>query len=252
MIERLKLLDEKSKLELRNYLTRTKQVVFPRTIENFLGALDSIFQSEIKNRRYQLADKLGRSEDIKEKFRRKEKKYHEQSIQRIDTTLRIFKAERKIIKPEKLKKMDEVIKDKELFKEIREKSIEALEDTFLEGSEDPNSAMEVIEIFSDVFKKVEERGEVNGLFDYMEEQLEELKRVRSEEKDRGREKYSPLPWHKIVALSLLLGGIAVIVIACFVTSRITESWVVFWGCVFGSITIADPVIKWVIKILAWC
>ncbi|MFX0142161.1 MAG: hypothetical protein ACFFDN_51460 [Candidatus Hodarchaeota archaeon] len=46
MINIINSLDKKSKIELRNYLTRSKKVVIPRTMENFLGALDSIFQTE--------------------------------------------------------------------------------------------------------------------------------------------------------------------------------------------------------------
>lgn len=247
MIEKLKLVDEINRPALRRFVISAEKVGYPRTIESFLWAQDSIFQSEVKNRRYKLAEKLGKSNEVKEKFQRKERKHHERSIQRINKTIKIFKAERKIMKSENLKKMDEIIKNKELIKKIREDSIEALKNGLLESSEDPDNAMEVIEIFSKVFNEVEERGDVNGFFDSIEEQLEELKRVRSEEKDRGREKHSPIPWWKVAALWVAIGAAVGIVIYCAATN-----WANFWTClgqVFGA---WSWVYAAVYEVLRWC
>lgn len=249
-VESLKLFDKESKRAIRRFLTRAERLGFPRSTENFMGALDSIFQTELNNRQHRLAIMLEREEDIKEKFRRKEEKHHERSIQRINETQKIFKAERKIIKAKYLKQMDEIIKDKETFGKIRDKSIETLQNTFLESSVDPNNAMEVLEIFSDVFNKIENKREINGLFDYIEEQLEELKRVRSEEKDRGRENHSPLPWHKILALGAWLGLSIGTVIVCWIYSW--GNWLNFSYCMIGALSLTAATIAVIKAILLWC
>lgn len=253
MIERLRTADKKQKSIFRGLVTQVEHIGIPLTVENLLGALDSTFDSDIKNRRYQLAEKLGSSEEIKENLRRKERKYHDRSIRRINKTLQIYKAERIRISPEKLKKMDEVIKDKVKFKKVRDLSIDMLKDTFLEGleSEDPDVAIEVIEIFSDVFKKVEERGDVKGLYDYIEEQIEELKRARSEE-NRGREKRSPLPWHKIAGICFFAGVFAGLVIWCIVAFLAQENWGGVAACILTSIGAYDRVWGWIQWVISKC
>jgi len=247
LIERLKLVDEKERSALRRFVISAEKVGYPRTIESFLWAQDSIFQSEVENRRYKLAEKLERSKEIKDKFQRKEKKHHERSIQRINKTIKIFKAERKIMKSGNLKKMDDLIKDKETFTKIRENSIEELKNGFLESSEDPDNALEVIEIFSDVLNKVEERGDINGFFDYIEEQLEELKRIRSEEKDRGREKHSPLAFWKVWALNAGLGLAAGIVIWCLATNLPN-----FWICLEENLAAWSWAFGFIAWVIQWC
>lgn len=145
--------------------------------------------------------------------------------------------------------MDEIIKDKEKFGKIRVKSIETLQNTFLEGSVDPDIAVEILEIFSNVFNKIEDRREINGLFDYIEEELEEMKRLRSEE-NRGREDRSPLPLHKIVALSILTGlGIITIIICGIIAAVGGVHW---FACILGAWGVTGVVYMIGLDIIKWC
>ncbi|TKJ18430.1 MAG: hypothetical protein CEE43_17940, partial [Promethearchaeota archaeon Loki_b32] len=58
-VENLKIFDKKSKRIIRRYLTRAERIGWlPKTTEKFMGVMDSTFQTEIKNRHYQLAVKL--------------------------------------------------------------------------------------------------------------------------------------------------------------------------------------------------
>ena len=143
-----------------------------------------------------------------------------------------------------------LIKDKEKFQEIRVKSIETLQDSFLEDTQDPDVVMEISEILNDVFNKVDREKGTNGLLDFIESQLVELKKVRYKEKNRGREHHSPLPWWKIIAIALWLCVAIYFVILCLIKSP--ESIVAFVACMVYYVGISSTAINVIKGIVAWC
>lgn len=214
-IESLKSFDKNTKRLMNNSSLRFAKAGFPGFIGSFWETLDSLIQTEIKNRRYKIAELLNKSDEIKERQRRKEKKHHDRSLRRINMTIKNFKEERKLLNTKYLEKMDEVLKDKVKFGRFKDMAIETLQDSFLETSEEATVVMEVIDIFKDTLNKVGDGRGADGLLDYIEEGLEELKRVRSEEKDRGREHRSPIAWWKAALFYAMAGIYIAIVIYCW-------------------------------------
>jgi len=214
-IESLRSFDKDTKRLMNDFSLRFAKAGFPGFIESFWETFDSLIQTEIKNRRYKMAELLNKSDAIKERQRKKEKKHHDRSMLRINMAIANFKEERKLLKTKNLEEMDGVLKDKEKFGRLKDMAIETLQDSFLETSEDPTVVMEVLDLFKDTFTKVGDGRGANGLLDYIEEELEELKRVRSEEKDRGREHRSPLPWWKVPMLYAVAGIFIAIVLWCW-------------------------------------
>jgi len=251
VIEKLKSPFDKELLSsMKEFSFRAERAGFSGFVGSFWEVLDSLIQTEINHRRNRLVNLLRKDERIQERYSEKEKKHHDRSILRIDKALNNFKEERKYLNMKKFDKMDKIIKDKEKFQEIRVKSIETLQDSFLEDTQDPDVVMEISEILNDVFNKVDREKGTNGLLDFIESQLVELKKVRSKEKNRGREHHSPLPWWKIIAIALWLGVAIYFVILCLIKSP--ESIVAFVACMVYYVGISSTAINVIKGIVAWC
>jgi hypothetical protein len=229
---------------MREFSVRAEYSGIGETVGEFWLSLDAIVQTEIEYRRNRLATSL-KKEKAKEKHSMKEKKFHEKSLKRIDKTIRALRKERKKLDRKKLEEKNKHFRDNVTFRKFQTKTMETLNNEFLESYIDPDIALEVSGIFDDVFSRINKDKGVVGILDLIEEQLEDLKKVRTKP-SRGREHGSPLPWWKIGALIALGGVVAWLVWHCPMSDA------AFVACVAAFICGQSKLIATVKAIIAWC
>lgn len=164
--------------------------------------------------------KAMRRSGIKEIEDEKEQKQHRKSMSEVDVAIRQLKEGRKRLRKERLKEMDDLVKDPTKFKEYRKAIQDFAFDQMLEQEIDPVVTEEIVVIFDDLLENVVHEKGANGLLDHIEDRLEKLKTLRTEGKNRGRDEHlSPLVHPKVLWLGALLGFSALIGIWCWLTGQ---------------------------------
>lgn len=228
----------------------------PQTIDSFLKTIDLLILTEVENRKFLLNEKLKKKGKLKKKDRnlkdvkKKEEELHQKSVSQIEQTIKIFREERKKIKKEYHGEINNVVKDKEKFKEIKDHGSILLENFLFNGTVDPDMALEIIEINEEVFDKVDSEKGVDSILDNIERELIELKRVRIKEKDKGRIDHSPILWWKAVLIAVTIGVSVWLIIDWWIKS--IRAGVPFLTYIVTNVG-AGKIIHWLVKgILAWC